>query len=95
VAVVARTLEQCRRVASEIGDRATPIAADVADPKACERALAHATARLGELSVLINARHLARPPTAEEHDVQAFRRTIDVNLTARPDVPVSYPRLVG
>lgn len=73
VAVVSRTRAECEAVA---------VAADVTDAGACERAVLEAEDRLGPLHVLVNAAGISPVRLrAEEHDLEAFRRTVDVNLT--------------
>jgi 3-oxoacyl-[acyl-carrier protein] reductase len=82
VAVCARTRSQCDEVAAEIGGRGLALELDATDPGSCERAVAEATARLGRLSILVNAAGISPVrQRAELHDVDAWRRIIDVNLT--------------
>lgn len=80
--MVSRTRAECEAVASEIGGEAVAVAADVTDAGACERAVLEAEDRLGPLHVLVNAAGISPVrQRAEEHDLEAFRRTVDVNLT--------------
>ncbi len=83
VGVLSRTLEQCQAVAAEIGhEQALAIEADVADPGACERAVAELERRFGSLSILVSAAGISPVrQRAEVHDVDAFRQIVDVNLT--------------
>ena len=82
VAVVARTKEQVDAVAAEIGERGLAVEADVADEAACERAVAEAHAAFGPLAVLVNAAGISPVrQRAEAHDVDAWRRTLETNLT--------------
>src|SRR3990170_4211686 len=82
IAVAARTLSQCEEVAAQIGGQALPVAIDVTDAEACERAVAEVAARLGRPSVLVNAAGVSPVrQRAELHDVEAWRQVLDVNLT--------------
>lgn len=82
VAVGARTAAQVEGVAGEIGDAALGLDLDVTDRASCERAVAEATARLGPLSVLVNAAGISPVrQRAEQHAVDAWREILDVNLT--------------
>jgi gluconate 5-dehydrogenase len=82
VGVVARTRAQCEAVAGAIGDQALPVPADATDHEACERAVAQVTERFGRVSVLVNAAGVSPVrQRAELHDVEAWRRILEVNLT--------------
>jgi NAD(P)-dependent dehydrogenase (short-subunit alcohol dehydrogenase family) len=80
--VAARTRSQCEEVAAAIGEKSLAIEVDVSDASACERAVAELTDRLGPPSVLINAAGISPVrQRAEVHDVDAFRRMMEVNVT--------------
>jgi NAD(P)-dependent dehydrogenase (short-subunit alcohol dehydrogenase family) len=67
--------------AASIGHQALGLAADVTDADAVSVAFAHAADAFGRLDFLVNnagVRHMA--PIVNE-DVEAWRRTLDVNLT--------------
>jgi 3-oxoacyl-[acyl-carrier protein] reductase len=82
VGIVARTARQCEAVAAEIGERALALPADVTDSSACEGAVRALTERFGRLSVLVNAAGISPVrQRAEVHDVDAWRRILDTNLT--------------
>jgi len=82
VGVVARTAGECEAVAAEIGERGLALAADVSDQAACERAVAAFVERFGTPAVLVNAAGVSPVrQRAEEHDVEAWRHILDVNLT--------------
>ena len=82
VAVAARTPEQVGAVAAEIGERALPLALDVTDAEACERALAEVAERLGRPSVVVAAAGISPVlQRAERHDPETWRAIVDVNLT--------------
>ena len=81
VGVMARTRSQCEAVADELGERGLGIQGDVSDVHACERAVRELEGRFGPPSVLVNAAGISPVrQRAEHHDVDAFRRTVDVNL---------------
>jgi NAD(P)-dependent dehydrogenase (short-subunit alcohol dehydrogenase family) len=81
VAIVARSVEQCEAVASEIGERAIAVPGDVSDSESCSSVVATVTARLGQPSVLINAAGISPVwGPAERQDVGAFADVIAVNL---------------
>jgi NAD(P)-dependent dehydrogenase (short-subunit alcohol dehydrogenase family) len=57
--------------------------ADVGDPAALQRAIAEATAWLGDISVLVNNVGIGGPrATVEEIALADWQRTLDVNVTA-------------
>jgi NAD(P)-dependent dehydrogenase (short-subunit alcohol dehydrogenase family) len=81
VAVVARTSSQCESVAGEIGADALALTADVSDPAACAAAARVAREALGPPGLLVNAAGVSPVyARAEEHDDDAFRRILEVNL---------------
>jgi NAD(P)-dependent dehydrogenase (short-subunit alcohol dehydrogenase family) len=82
VGVASRTREQCEAVVAEIGDRSLAIEADVSDQASCERAVTEVSERFGRLSLLVNAAGVSPVrQRSEAHDVDAWRRIVDVNLT--------------
>ena len=82
VAVAARTLWQCEEVATAIGERALAVELDVADGASVERAVAEVAERLGRITVLVNAAGISPVrQRAELHDVDAWARMVDTNLT--------------
>ncbi len=82
VGVVARTGEECEAVAAEIGERGLALPADISDQAACERAVVAFEQAFGPPAVLVNAAGVSPVrQRAEDHDVDAWRRMLDVNLT--------------
>lgn len=82
VGVAARTRWQCEEVAGLIGEQGLALEVDVTDDDSCEQAVAALTQRFGPPSVVVNAAGISPVrQRAEAHDVEAFRRIVDVNLT--------------
>jgi NAD(P)-dependent dehydrogenase (short-subunit alcohol dehydrogenase family) len=82
VGVAARTRWQCEEVAELIEERGLALEVDVTDDDSCEQAVAALTQRFGPPSVVVNAAGISPVrQRAEAHDVDAFRRIVDVNLT--------------
>jgi NADP-dependent 3-hydroxy acid dehydrogenase YdfG len=83
VAMVARSADELRTRASEIGERAIPIPCDVADADAVG-ALVQRTAREfgGAPDVIVNNAGNFALATVEATEPKAFRAAIDVNLVA-------------
>ncbi len=81
VGVVARSEDQCARVAAEIGEHAIAAHGDVSDAEACARAVAQVTRSFGSPSVLVNAAGISPiRGRAERQDLGTFAQIIDVNL---------------
>jgi NAD(P)-dependent dehydrogenase (short-subunit alcohol dehydrogenase family) len=81
VGLVARTASQCEEVATEIGDSALAIPADVADANSVERAFAALEKHFGRPTIVVNAAGISPVrQRAELHDLDGFRQIIDVNL---------------
>jgi NAD(P)-dependent dehydrogenase (short-subunit alcohol dehydrogenase family) len=76
VGILDLSLEHCERVAAEL-DNAVPLAADVCDQKAVERALDGLGAAP---DVLVNNAGILRTGPLMDHPVEDFRRVMDVNL---------------
>ncbi len=69
-------------VAAGIGGASLPLGCDVADPAQAEAAVAAAVARFGALHVLVNnAAAFTADATAETIPLEAWERTLAVNLT--------------
>ena len=82
VAVAARTAWQCAEVVEAIGDGALAVALDVTDRDSVERAVGEVGERLGRISLLVNAAGISPVrQRAELHDVDAWTRMVDTNLT--------------
>ncbi len=90
VALLGRSLDKARRVASELdpsGEQAAGVAADVLDPDALRRALAEVEGALGPVDVLVNAAggNVADATLAPGGDLfglppEAMARVVDLNL---------------
>ena len=82
VGVVARTEAQCSSVAAEIGQRGLAVPTDVTDMDACAHAVESVRSHFGRVEVVVNAAGISPVrQRAEVHDVDAWRRILDVNLT--------------
>lgn len=82
VGVASRTRWQCEEVAGLIGEHGLALETDVTDDDSCEQAVAALTQRFGPPSVVVNAAGISPVrQRAEAHDLEAFRRIVDVNLT--------------
>ena len=82
VAVAARTRWQCEEVAEVIGGRALALELDVTDAGSVERAVTETLDQLGRIAVLVNAAGISPVrQRAELHDVDAWTRMVDTNLT--------------
>jgi len=82
VGVVARTRGQCEEAASSMGSSGVAVEADVTDEASCERAVREVEERFGPVGVLVNAAGTSPVrQRAELHDVAAWRKILDVNLT--------------
>jgi NAD(P)-dependent dehydrogenase (short-subunit alcohol dehydrogenase family) len=65
-----------------MGQPSLVFAGDVSDPETVARAAAEIEARLGPVEVLVNNAAVVGPARfLEDADLQAWRRTVDVNLT--------------
>lgn len=80
VVVSARTEADVERTAAELGDLATPIPCDVADPEECKKLVQQTVRQLGRLDILVNNAGLGVFKPISELSVEEWRRQIDVNL---------------
>jgi NADP-dependent 3-hydroxy acid dehydrogenase YdfG len=80
VAVCDVDLDGAKAVCSEIGEAAAPIALDVRDPAAWERALDEAAARFGRIDVLVNNAGLIHGGAVLEQSLGEIRHMLEVNL---------------
>ncbi len=69
-------------LAGELGDRATVITADLADPAAAARLVAEAEEALGSVDILINNAGLTRDALALRMKDEDWQMVLDVNLGA-------------
>ena len=85
VALVARTTEELEAVASEIislGGRAYAISADLAVAGSASEVVAQTIEELGRVDILVNNAALQLFGPMLEFSEEAFRATVDLNLTA-------------
>ncbi len=85
VALAARTVESCRRIASEIcdsGGDAIAIECDVTRAASIRRAIAEASGRSRRLDILVNNAGLGGPTPLEDPDDARWDSIIATNLTA-------------
>jgi len=69
-------------LASELGERAHPLTADLADPAAPDRLLRDAEAAMGQVDILINNAGITRDTLALRMKDEDWQAVIEVNLTA-------------
>lgn len=83
VAMLARTEDELRRRAAEIGDRAFPLRCDVADSAAVHALATRVTSEFGGApDVIVNNAGTFDLATIEALSPTAFRAALDVNLVA-------------
>ncbi len=76
--LVSRTPEKIEAAAAELG--AVAVAADVADPDECARAVAEHQARFGRLDVLVNSAGVGIGGLVEDLDLKKLDLQLDINL---------------
>ncbi|MBF6302358.1 SDR family oxidoreductase [Nocardia amamiensis] len=82
IALVDIDLVTAQTTASELGERALAVDADVADRAAMEKAIDRTVERFGRLDVVVaNAGVVPKPATVRSMDASSFDRVIGVNLT--------------
>src|SRR5436190_17702223 len=69
-------------LSGELGDRAHPLTADLADPAAADRLLRDAEAAMGHIDILVNNAGITRDNLALRLKDEDWQAVIDVNLTA-------------
>lgn len=76
--LVSRTAEKIEAAAAELG--ATAIAADVADPDECARAVSEHREHFGRLDVLVNSAGVGIGGLVEDLDLKKLDLQLDINL---------------
>jgi 3alpha(or 20beta)-hydroxysteroid dehydrogenase len=73
-------VDEGRRVAADLGDRALFSALDVIDPAQWQAAVAAANDRFGPVDVLVNNAGIVRRNPIDQHSLEDFRAVVEVNL---------------
>ena len=81
VALLARRREQLESLAASLGDGAVATVADVRDPAAIAAAVKETVDRFGRLDVVVNSAGVVHPLSLADLDADAWRETIDTNLS--------------
>jgi NAD(P)-dependent dehydrogenase (short-subunit alcohol dehydrogenase family) len=82
VGVHVRDEARAEAVCSALGERAIPLAGDLADPGVIDRLVARVMDRFGKVDVLVNNAAVALPTRFPQLSADEWRRTLEVNLTA-------------
>lgn len=82
VVFAARTAEDVRRAADELGERARGIPADVRSAEACERLVSEAANAFGRLDILVNNAGVANYENVADMSVESWDQMIETNLDA-------------
>jgi 2-deoxy-D-gluconate 3-dehydrogenase len=82
VAIAARNTERNAKVEAELGESGRAYAVDVGDADAVAEVVDRVIDDLGPLSILVNNAGMAHWAPAPDHPLDAWRRVLDVNLTA-------------
>src|SRR5207248_2007727 len=69
-------------LAQELGARAHPLTADLADPDAADRLVRDAEAALGQIDILVNNAGITRDTLALRMKDEDWQAVLDLNLTA-------------
>jgi Short-chain alcohol dehydrogenase of unknown specificity len=80
--MLARHIDTLRARAAEIGDQALPVACDVGDADAVQRAVATVSQAWGEPGILVNNAGIFDPRPIEELTPAHFSEVLRVNLVA-------------
>jgi NAD(P)-dependent dehydrogenase (short-subunit alcohol dehydrogenase family) len=81
VAVVDMNLDAAQAKAQELGHGAIAVACNVADAASVTTAVAAVKAAFGRIDILVNSAGVVALAPAEDIDLTAWQRTIDINLT--------------
>ncbi|GAA2228641.1 SDR family oxidoreductase [Promicromonospora sukumoe] len=84
VVIADRDTERGAALAAELGERALHVALDITSEEQWAAAVAATEERFGPVSVLVNNAGMQQAAAPIEHmDADAFRRTLDVNVTGQ------------
>jgi NAD(P)-dependent dehydrogenase (short-subunit alcohol dehydrogenase family) len=81
VVVAARRLDRLEQLAADLPG-AIPMVCDVADANQRERLIADTIDRFGQIDVLVNNAGVGHKVAVEDEDLDDFRNTMEVNVTA-------------
>lgn len=90
VVAVARRTDRLERLAAELGDRCSPVTADLTDPASVATVMAAATAARAPLRILVNVAGITDEQTALREGPELFRSILDVNLSGVFDLSVGF-----
>lgn len=90
IVAVARRTDRLERLAAELGDRCSPVTADLTDPGSVATVMAAATATGAPLRILVNVAGIADEQTALREGPELFRSILDVNLSGVFDLSVGF-----
>jgi NAD(P)-dependent dehydrogenase (short-subunit alcohol dehydrogenase family) len=79
VVAVARRSDRLATLADELG-RVLPVTADLADDTAVQEIVPRTLERFGRLDIVVNNAGFGSPAPALDEPIDAFRRTLEVNL---------------
>ena len=82
VVLTARRVERLDALAADLGDRVAVVPADLASAEQVTAMAAAAEEAFGRIDVLVNNAGTGNPGAAATFDLEDWRTTIDVNLTA-------------
>ena len=69
-------------LAADLGERAHPLTADLADPEAADKLVRDAEAALGQIDILVNNAGITRDTLALRMKDEDWQAVLDLNLTA-------------
>ena len=81
IAVAARSADQVKQVASEIGDHAIALVCDVSDPESVARMFSDLRERFGDADILVNNAGVAESATLINTTDELWHRHISINLS--------------
>jgi NAD(P)-dependent dehydrogenase (short-subunit alcohol dehydrogenase family) len=81
VALIDRDAEGVRAAAESLRGSGLGMAVDITDEKGVEQAMLETDKELGRLDFLVNNAGVRHQASIVDHDLETWRRTVDVNLT--------------